>query len=133
MSSNVICRVLTDHDLMELTCCGNARPATRRSRLPSASACQPTEEKVSAAQERPRDVNNSLVRLRRDVKSEMPVREVRERASEILAAVGTAKLRRIALFRATKWANASTYTDDLHSAGLYWIYAAEWLRIGWAL
>lgn len=63
------------------------------------------------------------------------VREVRERAAEILAAVGAVKLRRIALFRATRWAQISTeaYRDDRGYADTTWLRAAEWLRIGCTL
>lgn len=57
--------------------------------------------------------------------------EVRGRAAEILAAVGRAKLRRIALFRSSRWAEASSadYERDVHLADLNWIRAAEWWRI----
>jgi hypothetical protein len=66
---------------------------------------------------------------------ELTVLEVRGRAAEILAAVGSAKLRRVALFRAAKWANVSTnaYLDDRRNADLHRVQAAEWLRIGWTL
>jgi hypothetical protein len=65
----------------------------------------------------------------------LTVLEVRGRAAEVLAAVGSAKLRQVALFRATKWAEASTYTylDDRRIADIDWVRAAEWLRIGWTL
>jgi hypothetical protein len=58
--------------------------------------------------------------------------EVRGRAAEILAAVGAAKLRRIAVFRAARWADSSSrkYQDHPHFADLDWIRAAEWWRIG---
>ena len=61
--------------------------------------------------------------------------EVRGSAAEILAAVGAAKLRRIALFRATKWADisAEAYIDDRDYAGVQRVRAVEWLRIGWTL
>ncbi|MBP2330791.1 hypothetical protein JOF56_011176 [Kibdelosporangium banguiense] len=60
---------------------------------------------------------------------------MRDSAAEILAAVGTVKLRRIALFRATKWAEISTeaYPDDRDHGDDQWVRAAEWLRIGWNL
>jgi hypothetical protein len=66
---------------------------------------------------------------------ETTTREVRERAAEILAAVGAVKLRRIALFRATRWAqiSAEAYPDDREHADATWLRAAEWLRIGWTL
>lgn len=57
--------------------------------------------------------------------------EVRVRAAEALAAIGSAKLRRVALFRACRWAelSAADYEHDVHLADLAWIRAAEWLRI----
>jgi hypothetical protein len=61
------------------------------------------------------------------------VRDVRERAAEILAAVGPIKLRTIALFRAKKWAEISINMDDRIHAQAEWVRAAEWLRIGWTL
>lgn len=78
---------------------------------------------------------NSLARARIEIKWEETVREVRESAAEIQAAVGSVKLRRIALFRATKWAEVSigAYPDDREYADIQWVRAAEWLRIGWNL
>jgi hypothetical protein len=66
---------------------------------------------------------------------EQTVLEVRARAAEILAAVGPVKLRRIALFRAGKWAriSAESYSEDRRFADIEWVCAAEWLRIGWSL
>jgi hypothetical protein len=57
--------------------------------------------------------------------------DVRVRAAEVLAAIGSDKLRRVALFRACRWAelSAADYEHDLHLADLAWIRAAEWLRI----
>lgn len=57
--------------------------------------------------------------------------EVRGRAAEVLAALGSGKLRRIALFRACRWADLSVadYEHDPYLADLAWIRAAEWLRI----
>jgi hypothetical protein len=59
------------------------------------------------------------------------VLEVRGRAAEILAAVGRDRLQRIALFRANRWAEASTanHERDARLADLNWIRSAEWLRI----
>jgi hypothetical protein len=60
--------------------------------------------------------------------------DVRAQAVEILFAVGSVKLARIAMFRAGKWARISTDDeDDRCRADLAWIRAAEWWRIGWAL
>jgi hypothetical protein len=65
----------------------------------------------------------------------LEVLEVRGRAAEVLAAVGARKLRVIALFRAAKWAAASTanHENDQPMADLNWIRATEWHRIGCAL
>jgi hypothetical protein len=57
-------------------------------------------------------------------------REVQERAS-----VGAAKLRTIALFRATKWVEISidSYSKNHIHARNHWLRATEWARIGQAL
>jgi hypothetical protein len=57
--------------------------------------------------------------------------DVRVQAAEVLAAIGIEKLRRVALFRACRWAELSaiSYEHDLHLADLAWIRAAEWLRL----
>jgi hypothetical protein len=57
--------------------------------------------------------------------------EVRGRAAEMLAAIGTDKLRTVVLFRACRWAEVSMaqYEDNTQLAYLAWIRAAEWLRI----
>lgn len=56
--------------------------------------------------------------------------EVRSRAAQILAAIGSAKLCRIAIFRAAKWANISTeHGDDLYTAYLAAIRSAEWFQV----
>jgi hypothetical protein len=57
--------------------------------------------------------------------------EVRARAAEVLAAIGPDKLRRVALFRACRWAelSAADYEHNPQLADLAWIRAAEWLRI----
>jgi hypothetical protein len=74
----------------------------------------------------------SSARSRHEIKCAVTVCEVRDSAAEILAAAGAVKLCRIALFRATKWAEISiqTYPDDCDHAAVQWIRAAEWLRIG---
>jgi hypothetical protein len=61
--------------------------------------------------------------------------DVRDRAAEILAAIGTQKLCVVALFRANRWAEASAanYENDQRLADLYCVRAAEWRRIGWTL
>lgn len=80
------------------------------------------------------DLGVAAVR-RHEIKRDRTVREVRASAAEILAAVGAVKLRRIALFRAAKWAEVSTeaHSDDRDYADVQWVRAAEWLRIGWRL
>jgi hypothetical protein len=80
-------------------------------------------------------MSTSLPEPRLETQRGTTVREVRESAAEILAAVGSVKLRRIALFRATKWAEISTesYPDARVQADFAWVRAAEWLRIGWSL
>ncbi|MBP2325570.1 hypothetical protein JOF56_005955 [Kibdelosporangium banguiense] len=71
----------------------------------------------------------------REIRGDQTVREVRDSAAEILAAVGAIKLRRIALFRATRWAAIATgaYPDDPDHAAIRWVRATEWLRIGRSL
>jgi hypothetical protein len=61
--------------------------------------------------------------------------DVRGRAAEILAAIGPEKLRVVALFRASRWFEASmaNYENDQRLAGVNWVRAAEWWRIGWEL
>lgn len=57
---------------------------------------------------------------------------MRVRAAEMLAAaVGSDRLRRVALFRACRWAevSAADYEHDSRLADLAWMRAAEWLRI----
>ncbi|MBP2321089.1 hypothetical protein JOF56_001474 [Kibdelosporangium banguiense] len=76
-----------------------------------------------------------LTPARMEIKCARTVREVRESAADILAAVGAVKLRRISLFRATKWAEVASdaYLGDREYADVQWVRAAEWLRIGWSL
>nr|CEL13908.1 hypothetical protein [Kibdelosporangium sp. MJ126-NF4]CTQ88276.1 hypothetical protein [Kibdelosporangium sp. MJ126-NF4] len=59
------------------------------------------------------------------------VREVRNQAAETLAAVGSKKLTRVALFRASKWASVSLRdcTDDARAEDVSLARAFEWLRI----
>ncbi|TCO62773.1 hypothetical protein EV192_102912 [Actinocrispum wychmicini] len=61
--------------------------------------------------------------------------EVRVRAAEDLATIGRDKLRRVALFRACRWADLSVaaYEHDYRCADVAWIRFAEWLRIWLAL
>lgn len=61
--------------------------------------------------------------------------DVRARAAEALAAIGTEKLRTVALFRACRWAeiSAADYEHDLDLADLAWVRSAEWFRIWMAL
>lgn len=57
--------------------------------------------------------------------------EVRVRAAEVLAAVGTEQLGQVALCWACCWAevSAASLASNLELADLAWIRANEWLRI----
>ena len=58
----------------------------------------------------------------------------RTRAVKVLLAIGTKKLRRVAMVRAKKWAKASAEAEgDRHYADIARMRAAEWWRIGSAL
>jgi hypothetical protein len=61
------------------------------------------------------------------------VLHVRDKAAEVLAAVGMEKLQQIALFRAKSWTEVSKnnyFCRDYDSATTNWMRACEWLRIG---
>lgn len=59
--------------------------------------------------------------------------EVRARAIEILFAVGSVKLCRIAMFRAAKWARISTDDPNKYFSDIARVRSTEWRRIFRAL
>jgi hypothetical protein len=82
-----------------------------------------------------RDVDKTRSLLNVNQAYERERMEVRGRAAETLAAIGAQKLCVVALFRASRWAEASAanYEDDECLVDLYCVRANEWRRIGWAL